>query len=240
MIRDHRPYWLLKLHERFERWYAAHFLAPQFESLGRGAVFMKPWNVHVHGKHVTVGDNIHVVTDSHRKVAFSTWTLEGHQGRISLGDNVLVCPGDRFDSASSITVGDNCMFAAGVYVTDADWHDIYDRTRPVGATRPVVLGNNVWVGDGAIVCKGVTIGENTVIGAGSVVASDIPAGVIAAGNPARVIKPLDRDKALVTRASIFTDTDELRRSMDGINRHILRHNSFVGWLRARLRPRKGD
>ncbi|MDZ7686153.1 MAG: DapH/DapD/GlmU-related protein [Gammaproteobacteria bacterium] len=73
------------------------------------------------------------------------------------------------------------MFAAGAYVTDADWHDVYDRTRTIGTTRPVTLEQNVWVGDGAIICKGVTIGENSVIGAGAVVTSDVPANVIAAG-----------------------------------------------------------
>ena len=68
---------------------------------------------------------------------------------------------------------------------------------------PVTLGNNVWIGDGAKVCKGVTIGDNSVIGAGSIVTSDIPANSIAAGNPARVIKPLDPSQPLVKRESIF-------------------------------------
>ena len=83
------------------------------------------------------------------------------------------------------------MIASRVYISDADWHDIYDRLASPGPTAPIVLGNNVWLGEGAKVCKGVTIGENSVIGAGSVVASDIPANVIAAGNPAREIKKLD-------------------------------------------------
>ncbi len=240
MIRDHRPFWLLKLHEKFERWYIGWFLAPHFESLGPDAVFMKPWNVNVHGKHIRVGKNVHVVTDSHRKVSFSIWEMGDHQGHITLGDNVLVCPGGRFDSASSISIGDNCMFAAGAYVTDADWHDIYDRTQAIGTTKPVTLEDNVWIGDGAIVCKGVTIGENSVIGAGSVVASDIPANVIAAGNPARVIKPLDAQRELTTRASIFEDMGELNYRMDAINRYILHHNSLLDWLRTKILPRRGD
>lgn len=55
-------------------------------------------------------------------------------------------------------------------------------------TEKVTIGNNVWIGGGAIICPNVTIGDNTVIGAGSVVTKSIPAGVIAAGNPCRVIK----------------------------------------------------
>lgn len=55
---------------------------------------------------------------------------------------------------------------------------------------PVTIGDNVWVGSGAIVCPGVSVGADSVIGAGSVVTRDIPAGVVAAGNPCRVIRSL--------------------------------------------------
>ena len=181
-----------------------------------------------------------MVTDSHRKISFSTWTFGDHQGRISLGDNVLVCPGCRFDSANNISIGDNCMFAAGAYITDADWHDVYDRTEVVGMTRPVTLEENVWIGDGATVCKGVTIGKNTVIGAGSVVASDIPENVIAAGNPATVIKPLDPDRDLVTRSEIFKDPGQLERNMQAIEHYMLKNNTLVGWIRSKWLPRRGD
>ena len=181
-----------------------------------------------------------MVTDSHRKISFSTWTFGDHQGHISLGDNVLVCPGCRFDSASNISIGDNCMFAAGAYITDADWHDVYDRTEVVGMTRPVTLEENVWIGDGATVCKGVTIGKNSVIGAGSVVASDIPENVIAAGNPATVIKPLDPDRDLVTRSEIFKDPGQLERNTRAIEHYMLKKNTFAGWIRSKFLPRRGD
>ena len=56
------------------------------------------------------------------------------------------------------------------------------------AARPITIGDNVWLGGGAIVCPGVTIGENTVVGAGAVVTKDLPANVVAVGNPARVVR----------------------------------------------------
>jgi maltose O-acetyltransferase len=58
------------------------------------------------------------------------------------------------------------------------------------AAKPITIGNNVWLGGGVIVCPGVTIGENTVVGAGAVVTKDLPANVLAVGNPARVIRQL--------------------------------------------------
>ena len=56
------------------------------------------------------------------------------------------------------------------------------------APEPITIGDNVWLGGGVIVCPGVTIGENTVVGAGAVVVRDLPASVLAVGNPARVIR----------------------------------------------------
>jgi acetyltransferase-like isoleucine patch superfamily enzyme len=240
MISDHRPYWLKKLYLSLERRYARHFIAPQLASLGHGYHLMKPWNIRLHGRHIGMGDNVHIVTAKDRQVSLSTWSFEEHQGHIEIGDHCLLCPGVRIDSASRIKIGDNCMLAAGSYLTDADWHDIYDRTRTVGKTAPVTLANNVWIGDGAIVCKGVSVGTNSVIGAGSVVTHDIPANVIAAGNPARVVKALDPARTLVTRSSIFDDSAELDRRNDQIDRYFLTKNTLWHWLRTLLKPHLGD
>jgi len=132
------------------------------------------------------------------------------------------------------------MLAAGCYLTDSDWHDIYDRTKAVGTSKPIHLENNVWIGDSAIICKGVRIGANSVIGAGAVVASDIPANSIAAGNPAVVVKNLDPERELVKRESIFTDRPALAHKIDQINRYALGSNSILGWLRNWLFPRRGE
>ena len=132
------------------------------------------------------------------------------------------------------------MLAAGTYLTDADWHDVYDRTKPIGTTKPITLEENVWIGDSTIVCKGVTIGKNSVIGAGSVVASDIPSGVIAAGNPAAPIKKLSDEMSLVTRDSIFADLDLLDRNNRAIDAIVLADNTLFGWMRNKFFPRSGD
>ena len=92
---------------------------------------------------------------------------------------------------AQVTIGDNVLFAPAV--------QIYTATHPISASerrkwlesaRPITIGSDVWVGGGAIICPGVTIGDRSVIGAGSVVNRDIPSDVVAAGNPARVIRRL--------------------------------------------------
>jgi len=103
---------------------------------------------------------------------------------IKIGDNCGFS-GTVIGAFTSISFGHNVRCGANTLITDSDWHTTDTR---VGPSKPIVIGNNVWLGYGAIVMKGVTIGENTIIGTGSIVTKDIPANVIAAGNPCRIIK----------------------------------------------------
>ncbi|MCU0846561.1 MAG: acyltransferase [Spirochaetes bacterium] len=152
------------------------------------------WNVVVYGKNITLGKNVVIVAADGYRTNLSTIRHSAGEGRITIGDNVLVMNGVRLSSASGITVGNDCMLANFCYLTDSDWHDIYDRTSTPGGTAPIVLEDGSWIGDSAIVCKGVRVGRNSIIGAGSVVTRDIPPNVIAAGNPARIVKKLDPEK----------------------------------------------
>ncbi len=90
-----------------------------------------------------------------------------------------------------IYVGDYVMFAPGVIVATAA-HPILPelRERAYQYNAPVHIGRNCWIGAGAIILPGISIGENTVIGAGSVVTKDLPANVVAVGNPCKVMRPI--------------------------------------------------
>jgi len=95
-----------------------------------------------------------------------------------------------------IYVGDGTMFAPNVVVATAA-HPILPELREkfYQYNMPVHIGKNCWIGAGAIILPGITIGDNTVIGAGSVVTKDIPANVVAVGNPCRVLREIgERDK----------------------------------------------
>jgi maltose O-acetyltransferase len=90
-----------------------------------------------------------------------------------------------------IIIGDNVFLGPAVQIYTAD-HPVMAADRILGPelAAPVTIGNNVWIGGGSIICAGVTIGANSTIGAGSVVVKDIPADVVAVGNPCKVIKQL--------------------------------------------------
>jgi maltose O-acetyltransferase len=90
-----------------------------------------------------------------------------------------------------ITIGEDCQIATGVQLLTAT-HPLepVPRRDKVEGSAPITIGDNVWLGGGVIVLPGVRIGDNSVVGAGSVVTRDIPANVVAVGNPARVIKQL--------------------------------------------------
>ena len=90
-----------------------------------------------------------------------------------------------------ITIGDDVQIGPNVQLLTAT-HPIEPEPRRAKweGSQPIAIGNNVWLGGGVIVCPGVSIGENTVVGAGAVVVRDLPANVVAVGNPARVIREL--------------------------------------------------
>ena len=90
-----------------------------------------------------------------------------------------------------ITIGDDVQIGPNVQLLTATHPlDPEARRQKWEGSMPIVIGSNVWLGGGVIVCPGVTIGENTVVGAGAVVVRDLPANVVAVGNPARVIRHL--------------------------------------------------
>ncbi|MGW8564618.1 sugar O-acetyltransferase [Isoptericola sp. NPDC055881] len=90
-----------------------------------------------------------------------------------------------------IVIGEDCQIGPNVQLlTPTHPVEPTPRRDKLEAARPITLGDNVWLGGGVIVCPGVTIGDNSVIGAGSVVTRDVPANVVAVGNPARVVRDI--------------------------------------------------
>lgn len=158
---------------------------------GRFEIMMLP------GGRVTIGDHFHLVSSPER----STITLYSRgsltvfpTGEILIGHNVGL-NGTAITSKKRIQIGDGTMIAANVIIVDSDFHAQWPpEARLISSTdhddREVIIGKNVWIGINCVVLKGVTIGDNAIIGAGSIVVGDIPANVVAGGNPARVLRQL--------------------------------------------------
>jgi maltose O-acetyltransferase len=116
---------------------------------------------------------------------------------------------------AQVTIGERCNFGPNVTIVTPFHPMLADERRalicPDGSekrlcwAKPVVIGNDCWLGANVVVCPGVTIGENCVIGAGSVVTRSIPAGTFAAGNPCRVIREITEADSLANKPEILGD-----------------------------------
>ena len=110
-------------------------------------------------------------------------------GNIHVGCHFYANVGCVILDCHRVTIGDHVLLAPGVHIYAA-YHPTDPGVRLTGRelAGPVTIGSNVWLGGGVFICPNVTIGDHTTIGAGSVVVHDIPASVVAAGNPCRVIR----------------------------------------------------
>ncbi len=123
------------------------------------------------------------------------YTDYGYNCRI--GEATFINHGAYLMDAGKITIGSHCFIGpnCGMYTAI---HAMLpeERNRGIERAKPIVLGDNVWLGGDVTILPGVTIGSNTVIGAGSVVTKDIPSGVVAAGNPCRVMREITQADAM--------------------------------------------
>lgn len=116
-----------------------------------------------------------------------------HNGTIVIGKHFGMSNSTIY-SRVGITIGDDVILGAGVKIYDTDFHslDVHYRGTPEDKahtnSKPVHIGNHVFIGAGSMILKGVTIGDNAIIGAGSIVTKDVPTNEVWAGNPARYIK----------------------------------------------------
>lgn len=126
---------------------------------------------------------------------------------IEVGENFFANYNLTILDVGKVTIGDNAQIAPNVSIYTAG-HPIHPDSRNSGYEYgiPISIGNNVWIGGNTVILPGVTIGDNVVIGAGSVVTKNIPANMIAAGNPCRVIREItEEDRQYYYRQRKFDD-----------------------------------
>ncbi|MBE0650626.1 MAG: acyltransferase [Bacteroidales bacterium] len=172
-----------------------YWLVSEFKSIGKTPFISYPFYLHG-GKKITIGDNF----DCNLRVRLEAF--EEHMGHlftpeIVIGNNVSINPDCHIGAINKIEIGDNVLMASKVFITDHYHGEITSEAintapskRKLFSKGPVIIENNVWLGEGVVVLPGVTIGENSIIGANSVVTKNIPRNSVVGGNPARIIRTL--------------------------------------------------
>ena len=112
----------------------------------------------------------------------------GKNAKCSFGHHTYLNRSATIDCMQEIHIGDYCAISNNVQILDSDFHTIIYDGKASEKSKPIHIGNHVWIGRSAIILKGVTIGDGSIIGAGSVVTKSIPPRCLAVGNPAKVIK----------------------------------------------------
>jgi len=139
---------------------------------------------------IRLGDNVRLSGKS----TFGFSQRHTNDPTLMIGNDVFIGHGCAFDIAERIEIGDHCFVASGVRMADFDGHPLDAAARrrhqptPAESVRPIKIGNDVWIGEGAAILKGVELGDRVIVGTRAVVTRSVPADSIVAGNPARVIR----------------------------------------------------
>ena len=199
-------------------------------------MILKPQYLKLFGNNINIGDFVTIICASDRNIDISTWQTDKLHGEINIGDYVLMSPGTNLRCAKKITIGKSTMIASDVTITDSDWHGIYDRTDYVASPKEIVISENVWIGERALILKGSKIGKNSIIGAGSVVTGEIPPNCVYAGNPAKHVKDLDKGD-FKTRESLFTESSTYLNDLVNIEKGMTSNNTFLKWIKSVFWPK---
>jgi len=171
--------------------YAEPLFRTRCEKVGTNLRMERLPYIQGHGK-IIVGNNVHLSGRS----SFTVGGKHYPEPELVIGDDTFIGHNCSIAVNQKITIGNHCLLASGVKISDTDGHPVDFLKRmakdPVAKEdiKPVIIEDDVWIGTEAIILKGVRIGARSIIGADSVVTRDIPPDVIAAGNPARVIRSL--------------------------------------------------
>lgn len=185
----------------------SRYLVNAFKSCGKNTNF--GWDLHFNEPHrIEICDKCYIG----KGIYLTAWTLPETVGGgnsstlITIGNNCSIGAHNHITATNRIVIGDGFLSGKWVTITDnshgnydlnnpediEQWQSVLPNHRPTVSKGPVIIGQNVWVGDKATILPGVTIGDGAVIGANSVVTKDVPPYSIVVGNPAKVIKQLNR------------------------------------------------
>jgi acetyltransferase-like isoleucine patch superfamily enzyme len=168
-------------------------LKGRFKKVGENFKIKKDYSVY-NPHYVEIGTGFRAL-ERFRIEAFDSYGAQKFLPTIKIGNNVNFNTDIHIGCINSIVIGDNCLFASRVFISDHNHGETTEQMlklspmyRPLISKGPIVIKNNVWVGEGVAIMSNVTIGENSIIAANAVVTKDVPPNCIAAGVPAKIIK----------------------------------------------------
>lgn len=125
------------------------------------------------------------------KINGSFIEIVGNNCQITIGKNSIIGDGCYISAKEEnikLIIGDNCMLSRNAKLMTSDGHPIYQNREIINSAKDITLGDKVWITDDVTILKGVEVGAGSVVGIGSILTKSIPAGSIAVGNPAKVVK----------------------------------------------------
>ena len=165
----------------------------KFKKTGKGFKIGKDYNIR-NPHYIEIGDNF----ASGERFRIEAWDKYGEQvfePNIKIGNNVIFNTDIHIGCINFIEIGDNCLFASRIYITDHHHGEptekmlkLSPKDRPLSSKGPVIIKNNVWIGEGAAIMPNVTIGENCIIATNAVVTKNVPPNSVVAGVPAKIIR----------------------------------------------------
>lgn len=176
-----------------EEWERIEALKKSFKKVGENFTIAKDFRI-PDPRNIEIGDNFRA-SDRFRADVFVEINGEPTHSRLIIGDNVVFQTDVHIACANKIEIGNGCLFASRIFIsdhshgkTDVESISIPPQERPIYSAGEIIIGKNVWVGEGVAILPNVKIGENAIIGANAVVTKDVPKNAVVAGIPARVIK----------------------------------------------------
>lgn len=167
-----------------------------FKNLGKDTV-VEPYLMKITGgKYISIGNNGHI----DKAVRFAAWDSyddDVFTPEIRIGDNCRIGAFSHITAINGIYIGDNLLTGKDILITDnshgistREMAELRPNQRPLESKGPVVIGDNVWIGEKASIMPGVTIGRGAIIAANAVVTRDVPPYCVAGGNPAKILKQM--------------------------------------------------
>lgn len=191
---------LYRIFVLLKSFFISGFYSLQFKSCGKNVRIKSLFNQAEGLSYISIGNNV-IIGKQVRLTAWKTFSSisikQCFSPVIILGNNCSIGDGGHITAICKIVLGDNVLLGPSVLITDnshgefkKELLDIAPNKRPLYSKGPVIIGNNVWIGEKVSIMPGVTIGDGVIVAANSVVTKDVPAYCLVAGIPAKIIKRL--------------------------------------------------